>query len=327
MDSPGRKVLAVASSRSQLRRGQNSSDQQLRPSRRREVVVSAAFGGHRARRLGSRIRKAWDRGLVMSLDNAIDAYWWTGRRNFGDLLTPALLRSYGCIPVLADPSTCHLVAVGSILHHVPGDFGGLVLGSGAISGSDRISLPNAQILALRGELTRSVLGYEAPVPLGDPGLLSERLSGPCTEKRYEIGIVPHFMDSNDERLTEVKSRLGNAVAVIDVSRKPVDVINDIKVCRYVLSSSLHGLVVAEAYGIPTGWLELSDRVIGGGFKFADYYSALATTREPQSISGTESLGQLRELARPTSPNIHAVQQQLHQQFVKLRSALHRPGLP
>ena len=49
-------------------------------------------------------------------NNAVPAYWWTGERNFGDLITPALLRAYGLTPVYCrDPKLACLVAVGSII--------------------------------------------------------------------------------------------------------------------------------------------------------------------------------------------------------------------
>ncbi len=40
----------------------------------------------------------------------------------------------------------------------------------------------------------------------------------------------------------------------------------------MVSSSLHGLVFAEAFDIPNLWIELSDKVIGNGFEFHDWFS-------------------------------------------------------
>jgi hypothetical protein len=56
------------------------------------------------------------------------------------------------------------------------------------------------------------------------------------------------------------------------------VVEAITACHAILSSSLHGLIVAEAYGVPAAWMTITDKVKGGGFKFCDYY--LATGREP-----------------------------------------------
>jgi len=42
-------------------------------------------------------------------------------------------------------------------------------------------------------------------------------------------------------------------------------------CRKIVSSSLHGIIIAETFGIPTAWLRCSDKIVGGEFKYHDYY--------------------------------------------------------
>jgi polysaccharide pyruvyl transferase WcaK-like protein len=59
-----------------------------------------------------------------------------------------------------------------------------------------------------------------------------------------------------------------------VERQPQAVIEDIARCEYVASSSLHGVIIAHALGVPAVWLRMSDQLKGGDFKFRDYASAL-----------------------------------------------------
>lgn len=54
-----------------------------------------------------------------------------------------------------------------------------------------------------------------------------------------------------------------------------DVVDAIAGARAVVSSSLHGLVLAQAYQIPWVWVRIDDHPIGGQFfKFEDFFSTL-----------------------------------------------------
>ena len=138
--------------------------------------------------------------------------------------------------------------------------------------------------------------------------------------------MPHYADRRDPRLERLRKAYPEDVVVIDVRQKPEPVIREIARCETILSSSLHGLVTADSLGIPNGWLRLSDRVLGGGFKFRDYYSALDLERLPVAFQGDESLGQMiDQAAAPDGHRIAAVKASLEQAFAKLR--MPDPGSP
>lgn len=72
-----------------------------------------------------------------------------------------------------------------------------------------------------------------------------------------------------------------------------DVIDEINQCQFILSSSLHGLIIADSYGIPNKWIEFSNKVTGNGFKFRDYFSSVGRIdNEPVQIKETTRLTDL-----------------------------------
>jgi pyruvyltransferase len=59
-------------------------------------------------------------------------------------------------------------------------------------------------------------------------------------------------------------------------------------CERIVSSSLHGLVIADAYGIPNAWLNSDggaggSRPGGGEFKFYDYFASVNKLRHAQDF--------------------------------------------
>lgn len=70
------------------------------------------------------------------------------------------------------------------------------------------------------------------------------------------------------------------VRFIDVLDEPAKVIDAIACCEVVISTSLHGIIVAEAYGVPAVWAIAGDRVLGGEFKFRDYYEGTNRAGKP-----------------------------------------------
>lgn len=157
----------------------------------------------------------------------------------------------------------------------------VVWGSGIISDQFPISKIPKEILAVRGPLSRNHLrskGIECPEVYGDPALLLPYYYVPKVKtKRYRLGIIPHYVDYNKEELD--KFRECEDVLIIKMSRynKWTEVIDEINSCEMVLSSSLHGIIVAEAYKIPNVWVEIKEPIVGDisrRFKFYDFYSSI-----------------------------------------------------
>ncbi len=216
-----------------------------------------------------------------------------GIRNAGDWYSPLICECLSGRRVdYAPPDRCDLVAVGSLLQrlnrshrlHRLGFRRRLdIWGTGTLRAGDKLG-GRHQVHALRGALTRERIDTgSSPVPLGDPGLLAGLLVAPARHKRYAVGLVAHAADRADPAVTAFLGR-HPTVTDIDITAPVESVLEQISACEFVISSSLHGLVFADAYRVPNAWIVVSDRLIGGRHKFDDYYSAFGIRREPGSLT-------------------------------------------
>lgn len=200
-------------------------------------------------------------------------YWskYANNRNFGDVLSRNLYEHYtGKRAVWVPPCKATIVVTGSILHRIPPNYGGILAGIGAMHASTRTALPNARVLAVRGELTlRAISGLSERPLLADPGLLAPDLLTEVPEKQFDVGIIRHFADR-----TAAPSS-GHDIRIIDITWPVNRVIYEAARCSRIVSSSLHGLILADSLGMPRLW-EPSSQVGGADFKFHDYSSALGT---------------------------------------------------
>lgn len=201
--------------------------------------------------------------------------------NLGDQLTPRLVEGLlGLMPRQVSLETPKkLLAVGSIVEHaLPGDF---VWGTGSL-GLNRISGEGVRFFAVRGPRTKALIDdADVPSVFGDPASLLPFFYQPTPLAHPpHISLVPHYVDrtrflplaTNDTSVVNVRSR--NLFHAIDL----------IANAELVISSSLHGLIIAEAYGVPTVWVEPSEEVLGGEHKFLDYFEGNDTSRSAFPIS-------------------------------------------
>jgi pyruvyltransferase len=212
-------------------------------------------------------------------------HWFTERPNFGDVLAPIVVAHVSnATPVLVS-GRCRgkVIAVGSILQVLAEQ--DIVWGSGAIRDAPIIPPANVTFCAVRGPLTRALVHGEVPEVYGDPAMLLPRIYTPPAVKKDVVGVIPHFREIGAVRSADP------SVSMIDILSDWRDVIDRIAECEAVLSSSLHGLIVAEAYGVPAMWFTATDKVGGGGFKFRDYY--LSTGRDvSQPVPWNDSIASM-----------------------------------
>jgi len=221
----------------------------------------------------------------------IKSYWYSQVLNFGDLLTPLVLSHFDIHAENYPINESEIVVVGSILQDLKPEYRGYILGSGLIK-NIRSSFENAQVRGIRGFLTKERLGIKEDIVLGDPGILASALIENRSSKAYALGVVPHYVDKNNKGIKDFCAKYRDDVLIIDVQAEPKSVIAQIDQCMYVVSSSLHGIIVADSLGIPSGWLVLSKGVIGDGFKFYDYYSNFHKKPAPLNFSEYSTLSEL-----------------------------------
>ena len=216
----------------------------------------------------------------------IPLFWYSAPRfgrgdkeNFGDLLSKFIVENIsGSRAVYTNPKDIRwyelnrkvFLVTGSILHLASRK--SVIWGSGMIKRTDRIR--KAEFLAVRGPVTRNLLmqqGYNVPGVFGDPAILLRDIYFPEI-MRENIGIIPHFVDFD---IVNNWYQSDNDVLVIDLLNNEIEpVLDKILSCRFIITSSLHGLIVAHTYGIPAVWVQFSDKLYGDNMKFEDYLTSV-----------------------------------------------------
>lgn len=235
-------------------------------------------------------------------------YWHNDIENYGDLLSPYLINKLSGRKIVQKnyfvgnwkshlyymlyailhldwgfrcryqfPFEKTLVGIGSILY--TGNKKSDVWGAGFMSEFEKCN--GGTIYAVRGKYSFAMIQQQinngasinlnSKVALGDPALLLPRVIKPSSKKNYKLGIIPHFSE-----IDYFKEGYGDRFHIIDLRSSDIErVTRDITSCEHILSTSLHGIIVAHAYGIPALWMEHTGlENYTKGFKFRDYFSAV-----------------------------------------------------
>jgi hypothetical protein len=226
-------------------------------------------------------------------ESEVPAYWWDDRTNFGDLLGPWLVELLTRRPAhntKGRPGAGDaLVSVGSLINQL--ERPGLdIWGAGLIAPLTRDSTARLRtrqpkkIHAVRGWLTRQELvtglGWDVPEVFGDPALLLSRFfSPPAAPSAGETLIIPHYQH---KRLFSAFD--DDAARVVDVEQDAMTVVSEIAGASRIIATSLHGIIVAHAYGVPWTWLAVRDLTLAGDqFKFEDFFTVLDRQAVSKSV--------------------------------------------
>jgi hypothetical protein len=219
----------------------------------------------------SRDERAEEAGIP---DSSRVSMWWMKTPypgKIGDILSPWIVEKVSGAPVKFGRREASLLGVGSIIKFATGE--STVWGAGTQRSLDRLSA-DATYKAVRGPLTRDLVlasGGACPPVYGDPGLLLPRyLPRAQSNPSFKLGLIRQVSQTAKAlRLDGVKDIRLDGVGQEAIER----VVDDIVDCEVILSTSLHGIIIANAYGIPARWCSFVDDAgfADDGMKFADYF--------------------------------------------------------
>lgn len=273
------------------------------------------------------IKKLWNRRLVYwkrnqiilndlnrsATPNQVNLHWYScgrkdGLENFGDFLSlPVfhyMIQQMGIDEHKRLSRTKHLYAIGSILFWGRQD--AVIWGSGLLNyppeGTYRSRKFHLDIRAVRGPVTREILmkeGFDCPEIYGDPAIIMPLVYKPKCEKNYEFNIIKHKANFSGGGENEISILCNDYRTIID----------QIASSNLIISSSLHGIIIAEAYGVPAVMLHDS-RPDFNLLKYNDYYFSTGRYNYPIAKSIEEAL----EITPAPLPDLENMRKKLMRAF-------------
>lgn len=210
--------------------------------------------------------------------------------NWGDDLNSSFFGAVARRKMVPVPPYAHLfpfrrhLLIGSTLNWSILDHA-VVYGTGVIDPRAPIRGTPARIVSVRGPLTRDVLlahGIPCPPRYGDPALLLPLFHAPVKRPDGPVSLIPH-VDTGDSPVLDALLAAGCRRIDMRAPARWTDIPDQIASSSLVLSESLHGLVVAEAYRVPCVWVEFvphdasslpSASTTDWSFKFRDFYASV-----------------------------------------------------
>ena len=233
----------------------------------------------------------------------------TPRQNLGDYLAIPIynymLQRYHLNPEIQTKRTIHLYTIGSLI--LLGHQDAVIWGSGILQTEPqgfiwkRNRYRHLDIRCVRGPETKRRLqenGYDVSrCVLGDPGVLMPLIYKPREKEKREYSVILHM---------SVTMEVENQIDILTDDWQTT--IDEIYNSKLIISSSLHGIILAEAYGIPAILLDAME--FPDLFKYNDYYYSTGRTEYPICKSVEEAL----QIPIPEVPDITNLQKNLLDSF-------------
>lgn len=150
-----------------------------------------------------------------------------------------------------------------------------VYGSGMLRHQILYKKPH-KVYAVRGPKTREIClesNIDCPEIYGDPALLIPYYYYPYVMKKYKLGIIPHHSHINSDILTKFNNNKNIKIINFTKYNDWKDIIKEIIECEFIVSESLHGLIISEAYKIPNIWISIGNN-IGQNLKYEDFFLSI-----------------------------------------------------
>ena len=243
--------------------------------------------------------------------NKINLEYYTDVENLGDMLSPVIVEymlDKKGILIDQNAKTGHLLAVGSIIGH---PFDATIWGAGVMSFAQAAAvykwkkIRKYDIRCVRGPLSANVLksfGYSCPDVYGDPAVLMPFIHAPLQGgKEYDVVYISHFHNKSIP--------VPEGVKCLDINTSDYRTfIDEICKAKKVISSSLHGIILAETYGVPAIFhAENRENEI---IKYYDWYYST----ERYSVSMAMSMEEAMAMPPMLLPDVSQLQNNLLNTF-------------
>lgn len=237
-------------------------------------------------------------------NNRINLNYWWEKPNLGDDLSRVIVEHMLSLRGLTLDTPVHgrkhLYAVGSII--TAGIQDCTVWGSGVLFATmlNRVKGRKLDIRSVRGPVSRIMLmdmGYEVPEVYGDPVIILPEIYMPANvEKKYKYGVIIHkdqvFTSTADDDFVK-----RDDVLLIDIRTRDYKAFVDSVVsCEKIISSSLHGIIISESYGVPA---LMHQPTVEPLLKYCDWYYSTGRMTFPTA----KHLEEVLTVAAPALPDL------------------------